>query len=247
MQMTKQLTVLLLATWVATTAFSYDVAEVEVDEPSALDNLSTTLTVGYDSRYILYGYTGNRHLWHTDIWLSYPLNDKLTLTGGSWYGYIDDGTYEEIDGYTGLDYALTESLYIGVQYSYFNYIEAPADWSDHAHEVAAHISYWGENFSLSVRNHYDDEADGSLTRLIGGYTAPFGEKVALQVDAEVGYAFEYYIDGNAWNHAQIKASLPYQINDQLALTPYIARSIPLSAIDWEQYETYYGLSMSTSF
>ncbi len=238
----------LLVSLCATSAFPDTPAPVEVEEKSAWDALSTTLTVGYDSRYVLYGYRLSRHLWHADIWLSYPLNDKLTLGGGSWYGYLPDGTYEEVDGAASMDYALVGNVYIGLQYSIFGYLKAP--WgSGQAHELAAHISYWGENLSLSLRNQYDNEAEGSLTRILAGYSIPFLEKFALKIDAETGYAFGYYIgDRNAWNHAQIKASLPFQMSSRYTLTPFIAYTLPLAAIDeFEEQETYYGLSVSASF
>lgn len=237
----------LLAALVATTAFADENAPVETKEQSAWENLSTTLTVGYDSRYVLYGYRLSRHLWHADVWLTYPLNDKVTLTGGSWYGHLTDGTYRELDAYAGADYALTGSIYVGFQYSYFDYLETA--WGDgDAHEIAAHVSYWGEHLSLSLRNQYDNEAEGSLVRMLAGYALPLCSKVTLKVEAEAGYAFGYYIDGNAWNHAQVKVSLPYQIDDRFALTPFIAYTAPLAAIDaFEEEEVYYGLSGSVTF
>jgi len=238
----------LLAPLVATTASTDEAAQVEVEEPSAWENLSTTLTIGYDSRYVLYGYRLNRHLWHADTWLTYPLNDRVTLNGGSWYGHIADGTYEELDGYAGVDYALTGSLYIGLQYSLFGYIEVPFETNGQAHELAAHLSYWGEHINLSLRNQYDNEAQGNLTRMLAGYAAPLCEKVALKIDAEAGYAFGYYIDEDTWNHAQVKASLPYQLDGQCTLTPFIAYTIPLAAIDaFEEEDVYFGLSLSVSF
>lgn len=221
---------------------------VEAEEPSAWDALSGTLTIGYDSRYVLYGYRLNRHLWHTDLWLSYPLSDKATLGGGAWYGYLPDGTYEEVDGYASVDYALVGNICIGAQYSLFTYLEAP--WSaKRSHEMAAHISYWGEHASLSFRNQYDTEGEGSLTRILAGCSLPILERFTLDIDAEAGYAFGYYTSGkNAWNHAQIKGSLSCRISGRFALVPFIAHSVPLAAIDgFEEEETYYGLSVGASF
>lgn len=238
----------LVATLVATTAFADENVPVEPKEKSAWESLSTTLTVGYDSRYVLYGYRLSRHLWHADVWLTYPLNDRLTLTGGSWYGYLTDGTYRELDGYTGVDYALTGNIYVGFQYSYFGYIDVPWPTRGYANEYAAHVSYWGEFFNLSIRNQYDDEAKGSLMRMLAGCSMPLFNQLTLKVDAEAGYAFEYYIDGNAWNHAQVKISSPYQVGTRLALTPFIAYTAPLAAIDsFEEEEVYYGLSGSVLF
>ena len=247
MYLSKSFILTLLVSLAAAPAFPDETIPVEVEEKSAWDALSTTLTLGYNSHYVLYGYQLDDPLWHADIWLSYSLNDKVTLTGGSWYGILSDRTYEEIDGSVGVDYALTGNLYTGVQYSLFTYLEAP--WgSGQSHELAAHISYWGKNVSLSLRNQYDTEGEGSLTRAIAGYSLPFLEKFTFKLDAEAGYAFGYYTFGeNAWNHAQINASLPFQMSSRFALIPFIAHSVPLAAIDaFEEEVTYYGLSISAS-
>ena len=235
----KHLTILLAAAALLTAA-----KPVQAEEPT----LSTTVTLGYQSRYVLYGYRLSRHLYHADVYLHYPLNEKVSLWGGSWYGYLTDGTYHEIDVYAGVDYALTESLSAGLAYSLFNYIEVPFPTSDQAHEIAAHITYYGEQYSLSLRNHYDSEAEGHLLRAIGEFTQPLTENLSAVLNAEAGYAFRYFIPGNLWNHAQVKLSAPYQINDALSVSPFIARSIPLAAIDdFEEYETFSGISASLSF
>ncbi|HMP90251.1 MAG TPA: hypothetical protein PJ991_08610 [Kiritimatiellia bacterium] len=213
-----------------------------------LSALSTTVTLGYDSRYVLYGYRLSRHLYKGDIYLTYPLNDKVSLWGGAWYGYLTDGTYHEVDVYAGVDYAVTESIFAGIAYSLFNYIEVPFPTSDQAHEISAHVTYFGDQFSLALQNHYDSEAEGNLLRAIGDYSLPITEQLSAGLNVEAGYAFRYFISGNLWNHAQVKLSAPYRVNDAFTITPFIARSIPLAAIDdFEQYETYGGISCSLTF
>jgi hypothetical protein len=227
-------------------------AEEDSQTKTALEEsgnkLSSTLTLGYDSQNILYGYRSGHSLWHADIWLVYQLNNKLFLNGGSWLGIQFDGKYRELDGYLGLDYALTDAIIVGLQYSLYGYLEVPFETSDEVSEYAAHISYWGANCSLQLRNQYDREAKGSLIRIIGGYTTPLLEKLSLKLDAEAGYALEYFIEGNLWNHALLKVTLPYQVSDSFSVEPFIAHSIPLAAIDsFENDETYGGINASFTF
>lgn len=210
--------------------------------------LSTTLTLGYDSRYVLYGYRLSRHLYHADVYLYYPLDEKTSLWGGAWYGYLTDGTYHEVDVYGGVDRMLTDTLSVGAAYSLFNYLDVPFTEADNAQEYAVHVSYARGPLWLSLRGQYDTEAKGTLVRGIAAISQPVNEQLSLAVEAEGGYAFEYYIDKNLWNHAQVKVKAPWQVSDRLTLMPFVMRSIPLAALDdFEQYETVYGISASTSF
>lgn len=210
--------------------------------------LSTTLTLGYDSRYVLYGYRLSRHLYHADAYLYRPIDDKTSAWGGAWYGYLPDGTYHEVDVYGGVDRLLTDTLSAGLAYSLFNYIEVPFPTDDRESEFAAHLSYAGGPLSMSLRGQYDTGAKGTLARAIAGWSQPLCSAVSLNLGAEAGYAFEYYIEGNLWNHAEASLETPWQATDALVVTPFLSRSIPLAAIDgFEQYETLYGLSASYSF
>jgi hypothetical protein len=233
----KKITLLMFATMFALTARA-------TEEPA----LSTTVTVGYDSRYVLYGYRLSRHLYKGDVYLYYPVSDKVSVWGGAWYGYLTDGTYNELDVYGGVDYAISENVSAGLAYSLFNYFEVPYETRDNVSEFAAHVTAYAGPLTLQVREHYDTYADGSLVRGIATLTQPVGDELTLKLEAEGGYAFEYFIEGNRWNHAQVKLSAPYMATAEITVTPFIARSIPLAAIDdFEQYETYGGLSVSYSF
>lgn len=211
-------------------------------------HLSTTITAAYNSKYILYGYDNGRDLYHGDIYLYYPLTGNVSLWGGSWYGQIEDGSYEEVDLYGGVDYAFTGQCSAGIAYSMFNYIDTPFATNDIESEIAIHASYTRDIFSFSIRHQYDTGADGSLTRIIAGATQPLGEKLSLAASAEAGYAFEYYIPGNRWNHALAEISLPVQVTPALNISPSVSYSIPLAATDdFYDEETFAGLSASYSF
>ncbi len=210
--------------------------------------LSTTITAGYDSRYVLYGYRLSRHLYHADAYLYQPLDEKTSAWGGAWYGYLTDGTYNEVDVYGGLDRMLNETISAGLAYSLFNYIEVPYEADDRESEFAAHVSYADEHLSLSIRGQYDTGAKGTLARAIAGWTQPVNQTFAVNLGAEAGYAFEYYIEGNLWNHAELRLETPWQATGSVTLTPFIARTIALAAIDdFEEDDTYFGLSASWTF
>lgn len=210
--------------------------------------VSATITTAYESRYVLYGYRLSRHLYMVDLYLFKPLDEKTSIWGGAWYGYLTDGTYHEVDVYGGIDRMITDTLTLGLAYSLFNYIEVPFPTSDHVSEFAAHATYASGGLSLQLREQYDTEAEGHLIRAIGSYTLPLAGSVSLVLGAEAGYAVEYFIEGNLWNHAEVSAKTPWQLNDRWSISPFIARSIPLAAIDdFEQYETYGGISASYTF
>jgi len=227
----------------AATAFAAP-ARAEETAPA----VSTTLTLSYDSRYVLYGYRLSRHLFHGDVYLAYPLDEQTTVWGGGWYGYLTDGTYNELDIYGGIDRMLNEFLTVGFQYSLFNYLEVPFETSDQVHEFAVHGTVAFDAFSFSLRDQYDTEAEGHLVRGIAGYTQAATDALSISLECEAGYALEYFIEGNRWNHALVTLETPYAFNASTAITPFVSRSIPLAAIDdFEQYETVFGASVSVSF
>ena len=211
-------------------------------------SIDSTATIGYDSRYVLYGYRLSRHLYHADLYLSSALDAQTTVWGGGWYGYLTDGTYHEIDLYTGVDRTLTDTLSGGVAYSLFNYLEVPFETSDQSHEFAMHLSYASGPVFLQVRDQYDTEANGHILRAIGEFYQTLNGQLSLTLSAEYGYALRYYIDNNLPNHALFTLKAPYAINETLTLTPFIAYTLPLAAIDdFEEEELYGGVAMSFSW
>lgn len=214
---------------------------------SAEKNLSTTLTLGYDSRYVLYGYRLSQHLVHADVYLSLPVSERVTLWGGSWAGSLPDGTYSEVDLYGGVDVQLIGGLYAGVAYSYFYYLEAPWE-SDDSHEISGHLTWYTGPFSFGVHSLYDSEGEGALTRAVATYDRPLCDRASLSLRAEYGYSFDYYFTGDAPNHALLRADLPIQLTDSVSISPFIAHSLALDAIDsFEDDQFFGGVSVSYSF
>ncbi|MGE4488303.1 MAG: hypothetical protein AB7E95_02020 [Kiritimatiellales bacterium] len=212
------------------------------------NSLSTTVTLGYESRYVLYGYRLSSNLYHADIYASLPVTDRLTVWAGSWYGYLTDGTYHEVDFYTGADYQLTDHFSTGLAYSMFNYLKVPYLISREAHEISGHVTFSAGPLTLSLRDLYDSEGEGQLVRGIASVYQPLNDTVALSLSAEYGYSFDYFAVGDGPNHALFKAALPVQLNDTFSVAPFIAQSLALDVIDsFEEDQTYGGVSVSMAF
>jgi len=210
--------------------------------------VSTTLTTAYQSRYVLYGYRLSRHLYSADLYLYAPASERMAVWGGGWYGYLTDGTYQEIDVYGGIDYTINATFSAGISYALFNYLEVPFETSDHVSEFTAHATAATGPITLGLRAHYDTEAEGALLRGQVSTAHPLTTRWTLQLQAEAGYAIDYFIDSNAWNHANTELALTFQASPAISLTPYIAHSWPLAAIDaFEQNETYGGLRVAYTF
>jgi len=207
--------------------------------------LYKTLTVSYDSEYLLYGYNFGRDLLHADLSLFRPINDHTSMWAGFWYGYLPNGTYHELDGYVGVDRQLTDTISAGLAYSLFYYIEVPFETDTVAHEFAAHTTVSKGIFSASLWARYDTEGRGTLLHGIASAEHGLHDRVSIRAEAETGYALGYFIEGNRWNHAQFKLKLPVTLCDRTRITPFVAHSIPFTAIDDFASEiTYGGVSFS---
>jgi len=210
--------------------------------------LSTSVTLSYDSRYMLYGYDLGQDLYHAslDFWM--PISETVSVWAGSWYGTQPGGLYKEIDFYTGIDIQLSDHFSAGLAYSMFNYIEVQFPTSKQAHEISGHLSYTAGPLTLSLRDLYDSEGNGHLTRGIATIDHSLTDTFGLSLHAEYGYSFDYFNVGDGPNHALFKLSCPWQINDTLSLSPFIAHSMALDVLDaFETDHTYGGLSLSASF
>ncbi len=239
---------LLAVALTSSTALAAESSDANTDRAVTQPKFSTALTLGYDSRYTLYGFGLSRHLYHADSYSTYALSDRTTLWGGAWFGYLTDGTYRELDGYVGVDYALRETVIAGAAVSFFRYFEVPFTDKDSDEELSTYLTYRTERLQLSIRDHLSDLARGHLLRGLASYTQPLNDRVSAELKAEYGYAFRYYITDNRPQYALFRANLPVRVTDTLYATPFILHTLALSAIDeYERDRTIGGLSFTWLF
>jgi hypothetical protein len=224
----KKLTVLLAAALLfagATTAL----AEIKVEGSAS---------VGVFSDYIWRGanFTGDANM---------VVQPSVTVgTGGfsvNWWGNMNEntGNLDEVD--LTLDYS-TElgPLAVSVGNILYNVDEA----SD-TNEVYLAVAPTTLPLDLKLTYFYDyDEFEVSYLILALGKSFDIADKTSLSVGAAAGY-----FDFDYLNNAELSASLSYAINDQLAITPSILYSTPLSdeAKDALDDEVVAGLTVGLSF
>jgi len=209
---------------------------------------SGTITAGYDTRYVLYGYRYARHLYHADTYLSRAATESVSLWGGGWYGCFSDGTYRELDLYGGADWTPRERWTLGLGYSLFNYFDAPFTEDDEGHEFTAYAIHTTGPFTLTLRDHYDLTAEGHLARAILAWTREWPARWTLDAEAEYGHAFHYYVEEDGPHHGQFKLSLSRPITETVSATAFVARTLALDALDeFERDDTFGGVSVTRSF
>lgn len=214
------------------------------DPQPAPPAVSGSFTAGADSRYVLYGYRLGRHLYRGELYLSRPAGPSVTLWGGSWYGYLRDGSYNELDLYAGADWAAAENTTLGAGYSLFNYLEVPFSDDPINSEFTVYAIRALGPVALTLRDHIDLAADGQLLRGLASYSRGLPLEATLKLDAEAGYGFRYYSDVNGWQYAQFKLGLSRPLTPSLAASAFVARTLALATIeDFEEDDTFWGGSL----
>jgi hypothetical protein len=223
-------------------------AEEPAPEPASDAAWGGDLKLSYDSLYMLYGYRFGRDLMHADASAWRSLDARTTVWAGSWYGYLPAGDYHEVDVYAGLDRDLGGGFSAGLAYTLFNYLETPFPTKRHVNEFAGHVTFAAGPVKLSVRDHYDTWVEGHLIRVLAAFSRPVAGPVSIEASAEFGYAFRYYVETNQPNHALFILRLPCALGGGWTLTPFVAQSLALGAIDaFEEDRTYGGLSAHWSW
>jgi hypothetical protein len=217
-------------------------------EPGIWSRHTTTATINYHSRYVLYGVEYGQDLFHTDLYLHLPLNQRITLWGGGWYGYLSNGTYHEVDLTIGAECQMAAHLSAGLSYTLVNYLEVFLPIDALAHQAQSHLTYAHGPLTLSWRTLYSSESRGYLLRFFATLAQPLSETVSLAIRTEYGYEFQHLTDRNGSTHAEIRLMLPWQMTDTAVIQPFVARSIALETIDaFVGNYTYGGLAIRASF
>lgn len=203
----KKLTVLLAAALLFAGATSA-LAEIKV---------AGSASVGVFSDYIWRGgnYTGDANM---------VVQPSVTVgTGGfsvNWWGNMNEntGNLDEVD--VTLDYS-TELGPLAV--SVGNILYNVDDFSD-TNEVYLAVAPTTLPLNIKLTYFYDyDEVDASYLTLALGKSFDIADKTSLSLGAAAGYN-----DFDFLQNAELTASLSYALNDQVAITPSVLYSTPLS-------------------
>ncbi len=211
------------------------------------DSLGFSLAVGYDTKYIFRGVDFGDHLVWGSLVVPIKLTDKLTFTFAPWYGNIADGAYDELDLVAGFTYDLGfATLGVGYTWYYFPF----SGFDTHEPNITIAKSFGKLNWFAGA--YCDVEADGGKE---GWYfetgvntSIPINDMISLVPEAKVSYATDYY-GQDGFNNVVVKLGAPIALTKTATLTPYIAGSIALEALDAinQDSELIGGVSLTVTF
>ena len=221
-----------------------DKGVVEVVEESA--DLGATVAVGYDSHYIFRGLNLGEN--QVTAQVDYQLPD-LPVSIGAWYGNPTTGTTLNPGGGDELDLYATISRSFGsidawLGYTAYLYPEGGSS----TNEVGTGIGTTVGPLDVALGAYYDFDIDGWYLDLTLGHSLELSDMISLNLAAGISYSIDYNSSGSEFNNVLLVASLPIALTDRATLTPYVAGSFALDAIDNVQDdEIFGGVSLSVDF
>lgn len=213
--------------------------------PPVDEDLGFEVGVGYDTKYIFRGVDFGDHSVWASIDYSAPLTDDLDLGLGVWYETIADtgNSFEELDLIGGLTYSLgAVDLGVGVIWYYY------PDTSEDALEIGTSLGTSVGPVDFGAAAAYDFETEGFYFEVSAESTIELTDSVALVPGALVSYGDEYY-GVTGFNNVGVSLALPIALTKSATLTPYVAASFAIDALEelGEDDHIYGGVSLSVSF
>lgn len=216
------------------------------------DSLGFSLSVGYDSTYIFRGVDFGDHLVWGSLTIPIKLTDKLTFTFAPWYGNIADGGYDELDLAAGFTYDLGFAT-IGAGYTWYYFPFSEFDTNEPNITInsclgaigACKINWFAGAFCDFEANNGNE---GWYFETGLNTTIPVTDMVSLVPEVRVTYATDYY-GQDGFNNVLVKLGAPIALTKTATLTPYVAGSIALEALDAINQDSEFigGVSLTVTF
>jgi hypothetical protein len=220
------------------------------------------------------GYGGGLQWTNLDITYNLSENDSLTLTNWFGYGIARDLAYREYN--LALGYAHTiDALTLGLGYTF--YVVQPQLYANELNVSAAYdldLGFMALTPSLTYyynlgpnSNHQEPVSDAhyGLVRQGSSYldirldgSIAVSDAISIDPWVATGLNFRFNSEGpgvnafNGFNHVELGLAVPYQVNDTITISGYIAYSIAFNDLQGLQTDTsvntiYGGGSVSFAF
>ncbi len=216
-------------------------ADFDTGEPFSL---GAEVSLGYDSSYIFRGVDFGDNLIWGDVNIGVPVTDTVDVTVGAWYASLADRDYDELNVYGGVSADLG-AFELGIGLTWYEFTRT--DDADIV-EPGANIGTSVGPVDLSLGYYFDTEVDGHYIELSGESTIEITDAVALVPGVSVSYADDYY-GVSGFNNVGLSLALPIALTDTATLTPYVAGSIAIDALEdlGEDDHIYGGVALSVTF
>lgn len=231
------------------------------------ESLGLSLEAGYHTHYLFRGVLFGEHWMDGSVDFSLPLTDTTRLDLNAHYGLLagEDSVLNDLAG-TDLSYRRLElathlvtqvgAVEIGAGYRYYWHDGDLADILEDSHEVSVMAATQLSIITLGLGAHYDITNDGWYLEARAATEWKLSERLSLVPSVGIGYAVDYdwqvvtdlgKLDG--FTAVNLTVSAPFQLLNNLTLTPYIAASLPIDALEdaGEDEELFGGLSITLRF
>ena len=203
---------------------------------AAQAELEVEVTAGYHSIYEFRGNDLGDDLFSGSIDLSYDLGKGYTLSGGIWYGDVNDGTaagglgnFEEVDYYISLSKSFGP-VDLSIGYTYYNFPDASGTDSREWFVSASTELVYGVGLSVTFYDDYDsstsDAVEGEYLEVVFNKSFEICACASLDLAAGAAFSWNYNndVDGtglDGFSHYYVSAAVPYAVTEKFTVTPYI--------------------------
>jgi hypothetical protein len=247
-----------LVTFAAATAFASYAHTGELMPPPQSAPIETTdaspiltgsVSLGYDSIYNFRGVDFGKHAPWGSLDLNLEVSPKVSLNLGTWYIHpveqlAGSDETDELDLYAFVNTSLG-NLDVSLGGTAFFFTEADTT----AQELGVALAYgFTESVGVGFDYFYDFETEGSYLQGSLNLSHSFTEIVGAELSGGASYGESYYgVSGG--NHVFVSLALPLQLSETVALSPYVAATWAIDALEslGEDDHFYGGASISVSF
>ena len=212
-------------------------AELEDDIP-----LGVEAVTGIRSGYVYRGFDLADALMDFHLETEIVLQDHLALAAGGWFATEVGDKFNQASAYIGVRYDLREKLTAELSASYHTFDHSTLE---DGLDLGASLTWYPDrDWDLGAAVHRDSSSNGWYVSVEGGWSHPLSEDAFLALNGGVSAVEDYY-GRSGLNDIYGRASLTYNINSMLSLTPFIGWSFELN--DGDGNEVYGGLWFEVSF
>lgn len=219
----------LLAAFLATPPLS---AEVESDIPLGLEAVT-----GVRSAYVFRGFQLADTLVDLQLEGEIAFSDQLRLNLGGWYATESgSGDFEELAGFVGLRQDVNDLVTVGASATYHNYRQT---FFESGFDLGAFLSLQAtEDLDFTFGAYHDFGAEGWYAKAQSSWSARLGEDAYLGLMGGISWIDGYY-GRSGLNDFYGRASLTYNINSTVSLTPFLGWSLEIED-DYGDGDEFFG-------
>ena len=212
-------------------------AELEDDIPLGIEAVT-----GIRSGYVYRGFDLGDSLMDVHLQTEVVLEGNLTLAAGGWFATEVGDEFTEGAAALGIRYDLRENLAAELTTSYHAYGDSLLE---DGIDLGASLTWYPDrSWDLGAAVHVDSGSDGWYFQIEGGWTQPLSDDAFFSLTGGISAVNDYY-GRSGFNDLYGRASLTYNINSMLSLTPFLGWSFEL--VDGDGDEIYGGLWFEVSF